>query len=214
MNWSDVTIAKFRDIDNIMNSDLSQDEKNYELISVLLDIDDTKLDALSISEVKNKLSKLQFLNDTPKGKIPKYIWHKRKLYKVCLDLNTLSVAKYAELKEYTKVKEEINGKLNYILTTILSECNWFGVEKKRDVTKVHELAKVYDELPISKVYSISVFFCNLLISLNESTEIYLTQESQKKTTKILTSVKNLIGSHKDGVGSTFLIPSRKKLTKQ
>ncbi len=214
MTWKDVTVAQFREIDNIINSDLSEEEKNYELVSVVLKIDEMKLDTLSLSDIKTKMSQLDFLNKLPESKLPRFVFHQKRLYKVCLDLSSLSVGRYAELKEYTKVKEEINGKLNWILTTILQPCTWYGAEKKRDVKLISNLAERFDELPMTVAYPIAVFFCQLLLNLNESTEIYLVHEAERETEKLIKTLMKETSLQNSGDGSISLIPSRKKLIRK
>lgn len=214
MTWKDVTVAQFRDIDNITNSDLSDEEKNYELVSTILQIDEMRLDTLSLSQIKTKMEQLEFLNTLPESKLPRFVFHQRRLYKVCVDLSTLTVGRYAELKEYTKVKDEINGKLNWILTTILQPCTWYGAEKKRDVKKLNDLAERFDQLPMTVAYPIAVFFCQLLLNLNESMETFLALEAEEKTRKLILNLTKEIGSQNSGDGFTYSTPLRKKLMKK
>jgi len=216
MNWKSITVGQFKIVDSIIQSDLSEDDKNIELVAQLFNYSEEEINLMPISKFAEKLNSIQFLRETPPtDKLPNYIFLNRKFYKVIKNLTDITAGQYADLKEYTKVKEDINSKLNLILTTFIVPCTWYGSPKKYNGERIPKQADDFDEMPMSIAYSLAVFFCNLFPQLIEATEIYMVQKAEselKKANKILK--KQLEDLPTDGGGSTYSIRLRRNWVKQ
>jgi len=166
MNWKDVTVWQWQQIQNIA---LKQGEGDTFLdiavktLAILKNQTEGKIDSLSLKELKDELTKIEWVNTTqPKPKPQNYIKVGSKRYKCIFDVRNMSYARYIETKFFA---EDVTNNLHKIAASMVvpMKLTWRGWKvAKYDSTKHEEYANDLLSAPFESVYGSLVFFCQVL----------------------------------------------------
>jgi hypothetical protein len=166
MNWKDVTVWQWQQIQNIA---LKQSEGDTFLdiavktLAILKNQTEGQIDSLSLKELKNELTKIEWVNTTqPKPKPQNYIKVGNKRYKCIFDVRNMSYARYIETKFFA---EDVTNNLHKIAASMVvpMKLTWRGWKvAKYDSTKHEEYANDLLSAPFESVYGSLVFFCQVL----------------------------------------------------
>lgn len=103
-NWNSITIEKYYDIMDILNSDDDDITKNVKLVSVMLDKDEETIWDMDLAQVGDYISRLQFLNkfDIPDHPNMKFNLSGYEL-EVMKDVTKINVAQYVDFQHFVKL---------------------------------------------------------------------------------------------------------------
>jgi hypothetical protein len=153
MTWSQITLGKFREIQDII-SDESTDEltKKVYLYSLLSGKKIEDVRELPLGEFLAAYGKeLEFLSEPIPQVIPQYWEHEGIKYKVTAEISELTAGQYIDFKEYSKEKDNIH-KVMAVLC----------YDGKYDGSKHEERSKLFNEnMPITIAAPLTTFFLDL-----------------------------------------------------
>lgn len=143
-------------------------------LSVFNDVPYEELESMPISELKDDIKKLGFLDTLPSDK--KVEWFKCGGYwwKVNYDITKLSAGSYIDLDMYVKDPDKVLENTHKIMALFCTPFRWLRKTTLKDEVKWDKLRDV----PVSVAYPLTVFFCNLFKNLIESLPDYLQKESE------------------------------------
>lgn len=183
-SWRQVTIAQYLIIHDVIRDEtLDWVDKNIRILSALTGLTAEQLEAYPMEDIKRAVQRIAFLFEPDKipKLLPKYFFLKGRLYRVRYEVNKLTAGQYIDIAAFTKDADSVLDNLHSIMAVIARP-----VFTAYDGANVPARAKLfYDHLPMSVIYPVALFFCNLLRSLTPAIEDYLLQQSRT----ILTEMK-------------------------
>ena len=144
-------------------------------LSVFNDVPYEELESMPISELKDDIKKLGFLDTLPSDK--KIEWFKCGGYwwKVNYDITKLSAGSYIDLDMYVKDPDKVLENTHKIMALFCTPFRWLRKTKLPDEVMWDKLKDV----PVSVAYPLTVFFCNLFQTFIESLPDFLQSQSEK-----------------------------------
>lgn len=178
--WEEVSLKKYEELmqfiikENVKMTDLDRSIEIYAILSDNKDEARDKLLNMPIDELGKELSKVQFIINKYKSKIPdtEYTIDGNK-YTVQLNLKSMTAAQYIDFQNFYKDYEK---NFKYIFLCFLIPKG----KKYGEDYDVMELAdSLYDKIPVTIVTDIMIFFCRLLKGLTAATLISSIREMKK-----------------------------------
>lgn len=166
MNWKDVTVWQWQQIQNIALKQGAGDtflDIAVKTLAILKNQTEGQIDSLSLKELKDELAKIEWVNSTqPIPKPQNYIKVNGKRYKCIFDVRNMPYARYIETKFFA---EDVTNNLHKIAASMVMpmKLTWRGWKvAKYDSTKHEEYANDLLSAPFESVYGSLVFFCQVL----------------------------------------------------
>ena len=166
MNWKDVTVWQWQQIQNIALKQGAGDtflDIAVKTLAILKNQTEGQIDSLSLKELKDELTKIEWVNTTqPNPKPQNYIKVNGKRYKCVFDIRNMPYARYIETKFFA---EDVTNNLHKIAASMVvpMKLTWRGWKvAKYDSTKHEEYANDLLSAPFESVYGSLVFFCQVL----------------------------------------------------
>lgn len=166
MNWKDVTVWQWQQIQNIALKQGAGDtflDIAVKTLAILKNQTEGQIDSLSLKELKDELAKIEWVNSThPNPKPQNYIKVNGKRYKCVFDVRNMPYARYIETKFFA---EDVTNNLHKIAASMVvpMKLTWRGWKvSKYDSTKHEEYANDLLSAPFESVYGSLVFFCQVL----------------------------------------------------
>ena len=166
MNWKDVTVWQWQQIQNIALKQGAGDtflDIAVKTLAILKNQTEGQIDSLSLKELKDELTKIEWVNSTqPNPKPQNYIKVNGKRYKCVFDVRNMPYARYIETKFFA---EDVTNNLHKIAASMVvpMKLTWRGWKvAKYDSTKHEEYANDLLSAPFESVYGSLVFFCQVL----------------------------------------------------
>ena len=166
MNWKDVTVWQWQQIQNIALKQGAGDtflDIAVKTLAILKNQTEGQIDSLSLKELKDELTKIEWVNTTqPNPKPQNYIKVNGKRYKCVFDVRNMPYARYIETKFFA---EDVTNNLHKIAASMVvpMKLTWRGWKvAKYDSTKHEEYANDLLSAPFESVYGSLVFFCQVL----------------------------------------------------
>ena len=166
MNWKDVTVWQWQQIQNIALKQGVGDtflDIAVKTLAILKNQTEGQIDSLSLKELKDELTKIEWVNTTqPNPKPQNYIKVNGKRYKCVFDVRNMPYARYIETKFFA---EDVTNNLHKIAASMVvpMKLTWRGWKvAKYDSTKHEEYANDLLSAPFESVYGSLVFFCQVL----------------------------------------------------
>ena len=166
MNWKDVTVWQWQQIQNIALKQGAGDtflDIAVKTLAILKNQTEGQIDSLSLKELKDELTKIEWVNTTqPNPKPQNYIKVNGKRFKCVFDVRNMPYARYIETKFFA---EDVTNNLHKIAASMVvpMKLTWRGWKvAKYDSTKHEEYANDLLSAPFESVYGSLVFFCQVL----------------------------------------------------
>ena len=166
MNWKDVTVWQWQQIQNIALKQGAGDtflDIAVKTLAILKNQTEGQIDSLSLKELKDELTKIEWVNTTqPNPKPQNYIKVNGKRYKCVFDVRNMPYARYIETKFFA---EDVTNNLHKVAASMVvpMKLTWRGWKvAKYDSTKHEEYANDLLSAPFESVYGSLVFFCQVL----------------------------------------------------
>jgi hypothetical protein len=174
-SWDDVTLRHLIEIENIRN-DKSIDKEPYAdltrnllMLSLFTGIPFGFYEEMPLNELKEDIKSIEFLRELPSDKPRKKFKCGGYSWRVNFDINELTANDFVEHYELTKDSTKVISNSNKILALYCHPYK-FGFKKKLENKDKAEILK---ESPITVIYPLVVFFCNLYPTLLEAIKDYL-----------------------------------------
>ena len=183
MQWKDVTIREYLEINDIVNSQLYDTlQKDIKILSILYKKPERYFEDMDLTQFKKLVLEISFLNNLSfKEGLPARIKVAGKRFRINLKVTDLSAGQYIDLLNYSKEKDKIMDNMHNILSIFIKPCNIFGKLKKE--TPDHALF-LYNNLTMDVAYPCCVFFCSLWANLTPVMVSYLTSEMTQMNEQI------------------------------
>tara|TARA_R110000868_G_scaffold214141_5_gene464266 strand:+ start:1161 stop:1772 length:612 start_codon:yes stop_codon:yes gene_type:complete len=185
-SWDDVTLKHLIDIENIRN-DKSIDAEPYAdltrnllMLSLFTGIPYGFYEEMPMNELKEDIKAIEFLKVLPSDKPRKKFKCGGYSWKVNFDTNELSATDFIEHYELTKDSTKVIENSNRIMALYCQPYK-YGFKKKLDNK---EKAEILKDIPITVIYPLVVFFCNLYPLLLEGIKDYLSSADKILTNKL------------------------------
>ena len=182
MNWKDVTVWQWQQIQNLLvkREGLTELDIAVKSLEILTYQTEAQIDSLTIKELNEQLKKIIFITES--APIPKpndYIKIGKKRYKCIYDIRNIPYSRYLETKFFG---DDIINNLHKIAASMVMpmKLTWRGWKvAKYDASKHEEYAEDLLSGSFESVYGSVVFFCQVFSESITSLKDYLKEELTK-----------------------------------
>jgi hypothetical protein len=182
MNWSDVTLWQYQQIQNLLSKkgDDTELDLAVKTLAILTNRTESQIDSLSIADLKKQLKGIDFVTKTkPEPKAKDYIKVDNKKYRCVYDIRQMPYARYIETKFFGS---DITNNLHKIAASMVlpMKLTWRGWKVvKYDASKHEEYAQDLLSAPFESVYGSVVFFCQVFADSIVNLRDYFKEEMIK-----------------------------------
>ena len=183
MEWKQITLSKFTEIQSILKSDDDDLTKKVYLYALLSEKLIEEVREIPLGEFLKQYSEaLQFISEPIPQVIPLAWEHEGVVYKITTAINELTAGQYIDMKEYAKNPNDLHK--------VMAVLCYDG--EKYNGTTHEERAKLFNEfMPITIAAPLSAFFLDLWkqwseISLAYSVNLLKQSEAEWNATDGLT----------------------------
>lgn len=177
-SWDKLTIGKYQEIKEIINSGADDYEIKTEILSVLTDIDVEELLDMPIGRYNHLLQNMNFLLEERRPKMvnTKYVLEGQ-TFEVMLNVEKMTAAQFIDYQNYAK---DVDKNLINILTVFLIPKG----HKYNDGYDIKEVARIIkDNLNVTEATALSAFFLEWYKGLLKATVSYLTRKMKRLAKK-------------------------------
>lgn len=211
-NWNSITIEEYQLIYGIINDAKMIDfEKEVKLISIINEIPESELDAMSIDKFKALKPSLEFLhNGKIEGKLQPYMKVDKDKFKISLDAFRLTYGQYVDITTFLAGDNAVVENLHLIMASLALPVkkNWYGKETVLDYGQVphDELAKKMLQSNFANSYHTSVFFLKLINALIKATGLYSVRKLMKEGRVTKEKMREILKPLRNA-GDGFIMPN-------
>ena len=165
MNWKDVTVWQWQQIQNLLTKreGLTELDIAVKSLEILTYQTEAQIDSLSIKELNEQLKKITFITESaPVPKPSDIIKIGKKRYRCVYDIRNIPYSRYLETKFFG---DDIINNLHKIGASMVMpmKLTWRGWKvAKYDASKHEEYAEDLLSASFESVYGSVVFFCQVL----------------------------------------------------
>ena len=215
MNWKDVTIWQWQQMQNLLakSKDYTELDIAVKSLAILTNQTESQIDSLTIKQLGVELEKIKFITETaPTPRTVDFIKVGKKRYRCIYDVRKLPYSRYLETKFFTT---DVTLNLHKIAASMVMpmKLTWRGWRvAKYDASKHDEYAQDLLGASFEEVYGSVVFFCQVFSDSIKSLADYFKEEMMKAgmtTAEAETTVAALCESM-DGFTRLPLSPTTKK----
>lgn len=204
MTLENLTVGQFQEIWKIQKTEMDQEEKMTEMVSVLSGKSPTEVDDMPVPEF-NKLAisiKDMLSQQMPTVQVPKMLCG----YKMCYEPAKLNRGQYVTLMHF--VKGDIVENCHHVLATLAFD----PITNKHDSERHKEISEQMQDARMVDVYAATVFFCDLFRASMISLQSYLVRELITSGAKPKTAVAAMTTLMEDLDG--YLTPNKLQTLKE
>ena len=182
MNWKDVTVWQWQQIQNLLSKreGLTELDIAVKSLEILTYQTEAQIDSLSIKELNEQLKEITFITESaPTPKPSDYIKVGKKRYRCVYDIRNIPYSRYLETKFFG---DDIINNLHKIAASMVMpmKLTWRGWKvAKYDASKHEEYAEDLLSASFESVYGSVVFFCQVFSESITSLKDYLKEELMK-----------------------------------
>lgn len=180
MNWSDVTIFQYQQMQNLFakkDSDDTELDIAVKTLAILTNRTESQIDSLSVKELTKELKEIEFVtNSEPQPKPVDFIKVNGRKYRCVYDIRNMPYSRYIETKFFA---EDTLNNLHKIGASMIRpmKMTWRGWKlAKYDASKHDEYAQDLLEAPFEQVFGSVVFFCQVFTDSIKSLADYFKKE--------------------------------------
>jgi hypothetical protein len=211
-DWNSITIQDYQLIYGIINdANMNDFEKEVKLISIINEISESDIDAMSLDDFKKLKPSLDFLHTgTIEGKLQKYVNVNDKKYKMSLDAFKLTYGQYVDITTFMAGENAMVENLHLIMASLSLpiKTNWYGKEIVLPYgSKEHSLiANDMLSSNFANCYHTSVFFLKLINGLIKAIGVYSVKQILKEKRVTKAKLKEILKPLKNA-GDGFTMPN-------
>jgi len=179
-SWDEVTLEQLEEINEI--------KKEFEDNQIRISINSLAIlmkrpisvvsSTYTLGQIYALEAQVKFMDELPPNKLVKSFKANGKKYQVNYDVSGVTASQFI-LMNHLMNKKSIRQNAEICAIFITEKGKPFDMEKHRDIAE-----DLYKHCPVSVIYPLSVFFCNLITLWSEVTKVY----SQKE---IITKLKDI-----------------------
>ena len=215
MNWKDVTIWQWQQMQNLLakSKDYTELDIAVKSLAILTNQTESQIDSLTIKQLGVELEKIKFVTDTaPTPRTVDFIKVGKKRYRCIYDVRKLPYSRYLETKFFTT---DVTMNLHKIAASMVMpmKLTWRGWRvAKYDASKHDEYAQDLLGASFEEVYGSVVFFCQVFSDSIKSLADYFKEEMMKAgmTTEEAETTVTALCESMDGFTRLPLSPTTKK----
>lgn len=191
MNWNDISIRKWLQIQEVSESDYSTVTKDIKILSIILDIPEDTIRQWQLKRLNEETAKLYFLSQPLPSRLEPIIELKGVKYGMIPQLDYITAGEWNDLENLRK--EPIKNLPYYVAilyrpVTLYRESDGYYEIEEYSTKGFNERLSIFTELmPCTIAYTLLLFFSSFVIDLGENLATYLTMSNQemkeKKTSK-------------------------------
>ena len=206
MNWKDITLGDFIQVNQINAAEYTYDiDREINLYALISKKEVKEIEQMPIVELRKELNKLSFMNKLPDKKIPARFIHSGKVWDVQMDMRKLTGGQVIDIMNfYTQAGTDILGNSHKFMSIVCVPRKSFWRKGKYNGEKFEEYSSMMLSLGMDKAYPIMLFFSKVGENLLPTIENYLKQMREEMKTAILNNgdgTKPLTNSADEGVSS-------------
>lgn len=211
-DWNSITIQDYQLIYGIINdANIGDFEKEVKLISIINEIPEAEIDAMSLDDFKKLKSSLDFLHTgTIEGKLQKYVKVNDNKYQMSLDAFKLTYGQYVDITTFMAGENAMVENLHLIMASLSLpvKTNWYGKETVLAYgSKEHNLiAQDMLSSNFANCYHTSVFFLKLINGLIKAIGVYSVKQILKDKRVTKAKLKEILKPLKNA-GGGFTMPN-------
>jgi hypothetical protein len=183
MNWNDINVYQWQQLQQVLNNRPESDtdlDLAVKCLSIITNKTELEIDFYSIEQLNKELKKTEFLHHAPNPKAVDHIEINGRRYKCIYDIRRLPFARYFETKYFSN---DVSKNLHNIAGCMVMPMkkNWLGrwVIDKYDASKHEEYAQDMLEAKFVNVYGAVVFFYLVFKGWIKTSKGYLVTEMMK-----------------------------------
>lgn len=164
MNWSNVTLWQYQQIQNLLlkKGDDTELDLAVKTLAILTNRTEAQIDSLSIADLKEQLKEIDFVTKSkPEPKAKDFIKVGNKKYRCIYDIKKMPYARYIESKYFGS---DVTNNLHKIAASMIMPMKktWRGWKVSNyDASKHEEYAQDLLGANFESVYGSVVFFCQV-----------------------------------------------------
>lgn len=174
MEWSNVTIEKYLELNDAINAEGHELDKRMRIITVMEGLTVEQVEAMTISQINIYLKKYNFLLKEIPTKLVTSLEIDGIKYKGTVETKKLTGGQFIDLSEFLK-KEPLQNIHNVMAVLFLPKGEVYG---SSDFSERADL--FYRKMPISVAFPVFVFFSKVLTRLSP----FISKETKKVRKKI------------------------------
>lgn len=182
MNWKDVTIWQWQQMQNLLakSKDYTELDMAVKSLAILTNQTESQIDSLTIKQLGVELEKIKFITEkAPTPRTVDFIKVGKKRYRCIYDVRKLPYSRYLETKFFTT---DVTMNLHKIAASMVlpMKLTWRGWRvAKYDASKHDEYAQDLLGASFEEVYGSVVFFCQVFSDSIKSLADYFKEEMMK-----------------------------------
>jgi len=184
MNWCDVTIFQYQQMQNLYSKNDKGDtdlDIAVKTLAILTNRTESQIDSLSVRELTNQLKEIDFVTKSePQPKPVDFIKVNGRKYRCIYDIRNMPYSRYIESKYFA---EDTLNNLHKIGASMIRPMKrtWRGWKiAKYDASKHDEYAQDLLAAPFEQVFGSVVFFCQVFTNSIKNLADYFKEEMIKK----------------------------------
>lgn len=188
-SWADITVKDYHKlitILNVYNGDVV--ERQIKLLSHFSGQTEKEIEKMKITELKDQVRRLDFLQELPDEKVAAQFILKEKKYRACILTEDMKAGQFIDFSNAGKGCP--GEELPYHMHELIACMCQLRTESGWEYIPYDKTMEDFLDMPMSIAYPYFVFFCNVLINLQQPILDYFlktAKEEKEKAEKILVS---------------------------
>lgn len=181
MNWSDITVQQFQQLEEIRlrSEGLEPLLVGLDMIGVCYNLTPAQVDSLSTSDVNRLAREMVSLNDVPDWKPVKTFMVDRRRYRFVYDVRQIHAARNIEVKVFESQGGFIANMHKMAASMVVPQKknfwrNW--IDDTYNAANHEQYADDILQASISAIYGSALFFCGVLMNAMPLLEDYMTSK--------------------------------------
>lgn len=172
-----LSIQKFQELYAFSEMEMDDTDRAIKLVQIVTGKSQAEVEAMPLLKFNQLCSEITQTLDLSNGKPSTQIWVGRNLYRIHLNITSMSAGRYAEVATYSK---HTIPNLHKIMASIVQPMTWYGKLLPYDAKKHEQYADDMLNADFHTAYHSAVFFYALFSRSMKSLHPYLKAEAMRK----------------------------------
>lgn len=169
MNWQNVTVQQFQELDILRQESASLDPAFvvFRLVEIFYNMSPSEVDSLTIEQLNDKAAALDFLSAMPDFPAERHTFVNGRRYRFVYDVRQIRAARNLEVKQYSQGGFIPNIHKMAASMVVPQKRNRMSLWRDAPYNAAHHEQYSTDlrQAPITAIYGSALFFCNLFKEL-------------------------------------------------
>lgn len=172
-----LSIQKFQELYAFSEMEMDDTDRAIKLVQTVTGKSQPEVEAMPLYQFNKLCNEITKAFDFSNGKPSTQIWVGKNLYRIHLNITSMSAGRYVEVATYSK---NTIPNLHKIMASIIQPMTWYGKLLPYDATKHEQYADDMLKADFHTAYHSAVFFYALFSRSMKSLHPYLKAEALKK----------------------------------